>query len=97
MVASHGDGPPLTRTTVNSEKKYWLDDPRNVKKIIHALYAICALLLLADFTYCKHTHFAVEGWWGFFGFFGLIAFIALVLTARLMRIALKREEDYYDG
>ena len=78
------------------EKKYWLDDPRNVKKIVYSLYVVCALLLLADFTYHKHTHFDIEGWWGFFGIFGLVACVALVLVAKALRVILKREEDYYD-
>ena len=96
MVASHDDGSILTRTPVNPEKKYWLDNPHNVQKIVYALYAICALLVLADFFYHKHTHFPMEGWGGFFGSFGLAACVALVLAAKLMRIVLKREEDYYD-
>ena len=78
------------------EKKYWLDDPRNVKKIVYALYVVCALLVLADFTYTKEAHFPVENWWGFFGIFGLVACVVLVLAARLLRVILKRREDYYD-
>lgn len=81
---------------MDSEKKYWLDHPRNVKKIIYALYVVCALLLLADATYHKHTHFDVEGRWGFFGLFGLVACVVLVLAAKGLRVLLKREEDYYD-
>ena len=84
------------RTTMDSDKKYWLDNPRNVKKIIYVLYLVCALLLLADFGYHKHTHFEFEGWWGFFGLLGLVAYVALVLAAKVVRVLLKREEDYYD-
>jgi hypothetical protein len=82
---------------MNSEKKkYWLDDPRNVNKIVYTLYAICALLVLGDLLYHKHTHFEFEHWFGFFGFFGFVACVALVLAAKLLRVVLKREEDYYD-
>ncbi len=88
---------------MNSENKYWLDDPRNVNKIVYALYAICALLVGADLVYHKHIHFTYENeaynfedWFGFFGFFGFVACVGLVLAARLLRIVLKREEDYYD-
>ncbi len=47
------------------DKKYWLDDPRNIKKVVYALYAVCALLLAADFFYEKHAHFEFEKWFGF--------------------------------
>ena len=30
------------------EPKYWLDDMRNVNKIVYALYALSALLLVID-------------------------------------------------
>jgi len=89
---------------MNSEKKYWLDDPRNVNKIVYALYVVCVLLVAADLLYHKHLHFHFaderynfEGWFGFFGFFGFIACVGLVLAAKLMRVVLKRGEDYYDG
>ena len=80
------------------DKKYWLDDPRNIKKVVHALYAVCALLLVADFFYEKHAHFPIkfEEWFGFYGWFGFIAFVSLVLMAGVLRKLLKREEDYYD-
>ena len=78
------------------DKKYWLDDPRNIKKVLYGLYAVCALLVVADFFYEKHDHFKFEKWFGFFGWFGFIAYVSLVLMARVLRKALKREEDYYD-
>ncbi|MBC8352389.1 MAG: hypothetical protein H8E66_10405 [Planctomycetes bacterium] len=81
---------------MDSDKKYWLDDPRNVNKIVYTLYAVCALLVLGDLLYHKHVHFEFEYWFGFAGFFGFIACVALVLAARLLRVVLKREEDYYD-
>ena len=82
---------------MNSSKKYWLDDSRNVNKIVYSLYIVCALLVLADLLYDKHAHFDFENWFGFSGFFGFVACVALVLTAKLLRVVLKREEDYYDG
>ena len=88
---------------MNSDKKYWLDDPRHVNMIVYTLYVLCVLLVVADLFYHKHIHFHYkdafynfEDWFGFFGFFGFIAFVALVLVAKLMRIVLKRDEDYYD-
>jgi hypothetical protein len=81
---------------MNSEQNYWLDDPRNVNKIVYALCGVCLLLLLCDLMYDKHVHFDFEHWFGFSGFFGLIACVALALAARILRVVLKRGEDYYD-
>ena len=78
------------------EKRYWLDDPRSVTKIVWALVAVCAGLFGADALYHKHPHFAIEEVFGFFGIFGFVMCVVLVLTAKWMRTFLKRPEDYYD-
>ena len=77
---------------MNSERKHWLDDPRNVNKIVYTLYAVCALLVLADLLYVKDDHFEFERWFGFFGFFGFVACVGLVLAAKLLRVVLKRDD-----
>jgi hypothetical protein len=87
---------------MNSEKKFWLDGPQNIKKIIYALCGLCALLCaadlfdVADFLYHKHTHFDFEKWFGFFCWFGFVSSVVLVVGARLMRKVVRCEEDYYD-
>ncbi len=78
------------------------DDPRNVKRVIHALFVVCALLLgidLLDITgvyHYKHVHFEFERWFGFFAFFGFFLSVGLVLITKEMRKILSRDEDYYD-
>ena len=79
-----------------SEPRRWLDDSRNVDKIVYTLYGVCGLLLLADLFYHKHAHFRFEEWFGFFGWFGFLSCVGLVLTAKGLRVLLKRREDYYD-
>ena len=86
---------------MNPEQKRWLDEPRNVNRIVYALYVVCALLVMVDLLvsshiYDKHGDFDFELWFGFFGFFGFVACVGLVLAAKLLRIVLRREEDYYD-
>ena len=80
------------------EKQYWLDKPGNVRKILYLLYGVWALLVLADFAHYRQQepHFPIEGWFGFFGIFGLLACGGLVLASKILRVFLKREEDYYD-
>ena len=78
------------------EKTYWLDDMRNVNKIIWVLAAFCVGLFLADFFYHKHVHFAFENWIGFYGWYSFLACCFIVLSAKGLRKLLKRPENYYD-
>ncbi len=78
------------------DKKYWLDKPGNVNRLVYALYVACAVLIPMDFLYHKHINFSFESWFGFFSWFGFIACVALVLAAKQMRKIVKRDEDYYD-
>ena len=79
------------------DRKYWLDEPGNVKRIIWSLFAVCAALFLADAFYHKHSHFEVENFFGFYAIFGFVVCVALVLAAKGMRVFLMRSEDYYDA
>jgi len=81
---------------IHDPRKYWLDDPRNVRKIIIALFIVCAGLFGADAFYHKHPHFAAEEWFGFYALYGFFMCVGLVLAAKLMRVFLMRDEEYYD-
>ncbi len=78
------------------ERRYWLDDPRNVDRIVHGLYALCALLLAIDLFPYKHSHYPFADWFGFYAFYGFFCCVGLVLTAKGLRVFVKRDEDYYD-
>lgn len=80
----------------HTDKVYWLDQSRNVNRLVYGLALICGLLVLTDFFYDRHTHFAFEAWFGFFGWFGFLGCVGLVLLAKEMRRVVKRDEDYYD-
>jgi hypothetical protein len=77
------------------ERRWWLDDPRNVTKIVWTLVVVCALLLTADVFYHKHGHFAIEQLFGFYAVFGFVAYVGLIFLAKGLRTILKRPEDYY--
>ncbi len=89
-------------TSTQGERRRWLDEPGNVKKVIYTLFAVCGALLLIDVLdllhvlYHKHTHYGFEKWFGFYGFFGFFGSVGLVLVAKAMRKVLMRGEDYYD-
>ena len=50
----------MNKKSANKEEKskYWLDQPANVKKIIHGFYWLCGLVILADiiFSLVWHKH-----------------------------------------
>lgn len=79
-----------------SGRDYWLDDPRNVDRIVWGLYAFCAALFLIDVFVPKHGPFTIEHLFGFYGIYGFVACIGLVLAAKGLRVILMRPEDYYE-
>ncbi|MEX2311419.1 MAG: hypothetical protein WD624_03085 [Rhodospirillales bacterium] len=81
----------------NDLKKYRLDDSKNVRKVLIALFIVCAGLFVADAFYHKHSYFEAEDWFGFYAIFGFVMCIGLVLVAKLLRVFLMRDEEYYDS
>ena len=78
-------------------KRHIFDDPANVKRVIHALYGVCALSLLADFFVDRHVDHPWEALFGFYALYGFVACVILVLVAKELRKVLMRDEEYYDG
>ncbi|WP_151484610.1 hypothetical protein [Streptomyces albicerus] len=78
------------------DDRRWLDEPRNVTRIVYGLAVLCALALLADLFYTKHPYFSVERWSAFYAVYGFVGSVTLVLTAKGLRRLLRRDEDYYE-
>ena len=66
------------------------------KIILVALVVLCALLALSEFLFHKHTQFSFEELFAFHGVFGFLAYLAIVNAAKLLRLWVKRPEDYYN-
>lgn len=79
-----------------NDDRRWLDEPRNVRRIVYGLYLACGLLLLTDLLYVKTPHFSFESWFDFYPVFGFVVSFTLVLTAKQLRRVLRRDEDYYE-
>jgi hypothetical protein len=79
-----------------SERKYFFDNPENVKKGLRIFYVICICLALFDIFYHRHTVHPWEGLWGFYAIYGFAACVALVLIATELRKFIMRDENYYD-
>ncbi len=78
------------------ETRHFFDDPRNVKRVLRAFYAVCALLAGIDLVFHRHVIHSWESLVWFYPIFGFVACVVLVLTAKEMRRIVMRREDYYD-
>lgn len=81
---------------MDKEKKYWLEMPGNLKRLLKWFYWTCAALLVIDLVYHRHVFHPWENLFGFYGVFGFVACVVLVLGAKEMRKVLMRRKDYYD-
>ncbi len=82
---------------MNKEKEHFFDKPGNFKKFLGGFYISLILLIVIDFFVHKHPYFAWDGYPSFYAAFGFVACVGLVLGAKyILRIIVKRREDYYD-
>lgn len=93
MNASKRPGAGSSPTAPQHE--HWLDRPKSHDRIALLLAVACFALVVVDFTYDQHGHFAYEEWNGFHALFGFSAYVAIVQTAKVLRWFVKRPEDYY--
>jgi len=77
------------------EREHVFDKPHNVRRLLYALYSVCALLLGVEFLYHRHALHPWDGWPGFYAGYGFFGCVLLVLVAKLLRRFLKRPENYY--
>lgn len=73
----------------------FLDNPKNVTRIVYGLYGLCAVLFFVDFFYKKKTYMDIEDLPGFYALYGFFMCAGLVIGAKVMRAMLMRREDYY--
>ncbi len=78
------------------EKRHIFDNPKNVKRVIYALYAACALSVVAELFVHRHAENWWEGLFGFYPVYGFVGIVILVLAAKELRKLVRRPEDYYD-
>jgi hypothetical protein len=72
------------------------DKPENVKRFLIAFYAFLVGLLIIDFFIHKHADFPWEGATNFFAVYGFVSCVLLIFIAKILRIFIKRNENYYD-
>jgi hypothetical protein len=77
-------------------KVYVFDKPKNVKRVIRGLLAVCAILLGLDAVIHRHHDHPWESMFGFYPVYGFLACVTLVLLAKELRKLVMRSENYYD-
>ena len=88
----------MSKQPINmDEKPGMFDNPKNVKRVLYALYTCVVLLLAVDLFYHKHGIFTWESSFGFYSVYGFVACVILVIVAKyVLRPLVMRKEDYYN-
>ena len=72
------------------------DNPKNVKRLLIGFYICLIVLLLIDPFIHKHAYFKWEAVPAFFAAYGFVSCVLLIFIAKILRLWIKREENYYD-
>jgi hypothetical protein len=79
------------------EKKYFFDDPKNVKGFFWLFYMLLGFFTIGELFIHKHTYFPWEKYPFFFAAFGFVSFVIMILFSKyVLRPLIKRKENYYD-
>jgi len=82
--------------SANGKKPYLFDNPKNVKRVVRGLIAVCLMLFGLDLVLHRHAAHPWEELFGFYAIYGFVACVLLVLLAKEMRKLVMRDEDYYE-
>ena len=91
-----------------SQKTWWLDKPQHVDMVYKCVLGLFwaftlgfpLLTWISPFglfdDYDAHAHFDFENIPGFYGWYGFVGCVVLVLSAKLLRTVVMRDEWYYN-
>ena len=83
--------------SIDDHESHWIERKTTIKFILYGLFIICYALFVADALYNKQIVFEVQSLFGFYAVFGFFMCVGLVLAAKVLRLFLMRDEDYYDS
>jgi hypothetical protein len=72
------------------------DKPENVQRFLRFFYASLVVLLIVDFFIHKHADFPWEEATDFYAVYGFVSCVALIFIAKVLRLLIKRDENYYE-
>lgn len=76
---------------------HWLTRESTIKRLWIGFAAVLIALVLMDLVVHHHSHFSVDGTFGFGAWFGFASCVALVVAAKALGWMLKRPDNYYDS
>lgn len=81
-----------------SQKKElnFFDKEKNVSNFLKLFYLSLFVLLSADFFIHKHDHVEIGNAPAFYASYGFISCVMLIFIAKVLRVLIKRDENYYD-
>lgn len=87
----------MTRET----DRHWLYRTENRSRLWIAQLLLLVLAVVPDFFLHRHAQFPdlgvqLDGIWGFYAWYGFLTCALMVVVAKLLGFALKRDERYYD-
>jgi sterol desaturase/sphingolipid hydroxylase (fatty acid hydroxylase superfamily) len=77
------------------EDDAWLARPSTIRLLWRVFAVVLAVSVAAQLLFKVKGYFTVDGWLGFGAIFGFLSCVAMVLFAKVMGWALKRDEHYY--
>ena len=77
-------------------QQHWLTRPRTIGRLRIGGVVVLGLTVAGEYLVERHPHFSFDQLPGFNAAFGFLACVALILVARLIGLALKRADTYYE-
>lgn len=78
-----------------SDRRHWLDEPRNVVRLWHGFLAVLALTVALEWVLPLRGHFAVDSLFGFNAAYGFLACAGMIVGAKALGLLLKRPDSFY--
>ncbi len=73
----------------------WASTASGVNRFILGLIILCVLLFSVEFFWHRHVKVSWESLFGFHAIAGFVSFTVIVVSARLLRLIIRRDEQFY--
>ena len=83
------------KESMKKELKFF-DNPQKNKRFAVIFFISLVVILIVDLFIHKHAEFHWTGIPEFYALFGFISCVLLIFIAKILRMIIKRDENYYD-